>query len=140
MRNATDLIVLHCSATPATQDIQARDIDRWHRQKGWLKIGYHFVITRDGTVQKGRDLDVVGAHVAGHNHHSIGICLVGGTKADCKTPENNFADAQWAALGVLLSEMQQLFPLAQVIGHYQLDSSKACPSFDVVEYLKTPKQ
>lgn len=121
-------------------DVQAKDIDRWHRQKGWLKIGYHFVITRDGTLQKGRDLDEVGAHVAGHNHNSIGICMVGGTAQDSKEPENNFTDAQWAVLGILLSEMQQLFPTAQVVGHYQLDPKKACPSFDVVDYLKTLQQ
>lgn len=135
MRKKTDLIVLHCSASRPSADTQAKDIDRQHRKQGWLKIGYHFVITRDGVLQTGRSLDEVGAHVAGFNHRSIGICLAGGVKeSDGVTPENNFTPAQWTVLSVLLAELRESYPTAKVVGHYELNPNKACPSFDVSEY------
>ena len=77
-RKSTMYIVIHCSQTKPSMDIGAKEIDRWHRERGWLKIGYHKVITRKGEVQNGRGIDEIGAHVRDHNHHSIGICLVGG--------------------------------------------------------------
>ena len=50
MREETKYIVVHCSQTRPSQDIGAKDIDRWHRERGWLKIGYGKVIKRDGTI------------------------------------------------------------------------------------------
>ena len=51
-----DTIIIHCSATRAGQDFTATDIDRWHRQRGFRSIGYHFVIRLDGTIEPGRDV------------------------------------------------------------------------------------
>ena len=67
-------IIIHCSATPEGKDFTVKDIDRCHRQRGFRSIGYHFVIYRDGTVHRGRDIEEVGAHCVGHNLSSIGIC------------------------------------------------------------------
>lgn len=127
MRKATDYIVIHCSATPAHMDVDAKDIDRWHRAKGWLKIGYHFVVKRDGTLQKGRDLDQIGAHVQGFNHQSIGICMVGGMDKDNKNPEDNFAAVQYVTLHMILDDLVRLYPTARLVGHWELDPKKACP-------------
>lgn len=73
-----DTIIIHCSATRAGQDFTAADIDRWHRQRGFRSIGYHFVVRLDGTVEPGRDVALDGAHCTGWNHRSIGICYIGG--------------------------------------------------------------
>ena len=73
-----DTIIIHCSATRAGQDFTATDIDRWHRQRGFRSIGYHFVIRLDGTIEPGRDVALDGAHCTGWNHRSIGICYIGG--------------------------------------------------------------
>lgn len=136
MRKVTNYIVVHCSASPASAvHVDAKEIDRWHRKKGWLKIGYHFVITRGGVLQKGRDLDAAGAHVAGRNHESIGVCLVGGTKDDWKTPEDNFTSRQLEVLDVLLLELRCMYPLADIVGHWELDPKKACPVFDIKGWL-----
>jgi N-acetylmuramoyl-L-alanine amidase len=131
VRKSTEYIVIHCSATPASHDVDAKEIDRWHRAKGWLKIGYHFVIKRDGTVQKGRDLDAVGAHVAGFNHCSVGVCVVGGMDKDNKHPEDNFTLAQRQALHCLLTDLEALYPSAALVGHWELDPKKACPVLDM---------
>ena len=136
MRKVTNYIVVHCSASPAdATHVDVKEIDRWHRKRGWLMVGYHFVITRDGTLQKGRDLDKAGAHAAGHNHESIGVCLVGGTKADWKTPEDNFTDRQMAVLHSLLLELRKLHPGAAIVGHWELAPKKACPVFDIKQFL-----
>lgn len=128
-----NLIVVHCSATRPSQDIGAAEIDRWHRQgNGWSQIGYHYVVRRDGTIEPGRPLEKRGAHVAGHNANSIGICLVGGVaEDDAAVAEENFTPAQWDALSELLRTLVIAYPKAAIVGHNELDKGKACPSFDV---------
>ena len=75
------LIVVHCSAVRPWQRSSAADIDGWHKDKGWKGIGYHYVVRRDGTVEPGWPLEVIGSHVVGHNAHSIGVCYEGGLDA-----------------------------------------------------------
>lgn len=138
-RESTDFIAIHCSATGENQDIGAKDIDRWHRAKGWRCIGYHYVIRRNGTVEEGRDEKVVGAHVENWNHNSIGICMVGGVDAnDTSKAVNNFTKEQFASLKQLLIDIKTRYPKAKVQGHRDFpDVKKACPSFEVKDWLKT---
>lgn len=135
-RAHTDLIVVHCAATRPKMDVGVREIRQWHVQRGFLDVGYHFIIRRDGTVEEGRPHNVVGAHVSGKNSVSVGICLVGGVDDKLK-PENNFTPAQFEALKVLLAKVEALYPKAKICGHRDLDSGKACPSFDVRQWLTT---
>jgi N-acetylmuramoyl-L-alanine amidase len=60
MRKSTNWIAIHCSATRPSQDVGAADIRKWHKAQGWADIGYHFVIRRDGKIEKGRALDCRG--------------------------------------------------------------------------------
>ena len=60
-------LVIHCSATPEGRPHTAKDIDLWHRQRGFNEIGYNYVILLDGTIEQGRDVDKIPAHVEGHN-------------------------------------------------------------------------
>lgn len=135
-RGFTDHIVIHCSATRPTQDIGVRDIRMWHKQQGWLDVGYHFVIRRDGTVEEGRPIDVVGSHVKGHNSNSVGVCLVGGVDAKMK-PEANYTNEQWTSLEAKVAELKGLYPTASIKGHNEFDAGKACPSFNVQDWLKS---
>lgn len=132
MRKSTEQIIIHCAATKPSMDVDAATIDRWHRERGWLKIGYHFVIKRDGSVEDGRDRYEVGAHAKGHNANSIGVCMVGGLSED-NEPENNFTDDQWSALSWLVDELTDEWPDAEVIGHNDV-SEKSCPTFNVGEW------
>lgn len=134
-RKDTDFIVIHCSATkPSMNHVDAKEIDRWHRQRGWRKIGYHFVIRRDGIVEEGRELGEVGAHAKGFNSKSVGICMVGGIDEE-GNPENNYTDEQWKALEELVNQMLLPYPDAEVLGHCDLpDVKKACPCFNVREW------
>lgn len=129
-----DTIIVHCSDSSFGD---ASDIDKWHKERGWKKIGYHYVIlngardkgvvepTLDGRVEEGRPLNEVGSHVAGHNTTSIGICLISEGKG-LPTPP------QFAALALLVADLRRRFsiPIESVFGHNQF-SSKACPGFDI---------
>ena len=129
-----DLIVIHCAATKPNQDIGRAEIDRWHRERGWLGIGYHFVIRRNGKVENGRPLEKAGAHVQGLNANSIGICLVGGLNAKGQ-PAPEFTAEQWDALETLVRTLKKQFPNARIAGHNEF-AAKACPSFNVQEWRK----
>ena len=131
-------IAIHCSATRPSQDIGAADITAWHKKQGWRTIGYHWVIRRDGTLEKGRDEAIAGAHVEGHNANSVGVCLVGGVAQDDFTkPENNFTPRQFATLKRLLTDLARRFPDAVVKGHRDYPKvKKACPSFDARAWAK----
>lgn len=138
-REKTEFIAIHCSATGDKQDIGAKDIDRWHRAKGWKCIGYHYVIRRNGTVEEGRIETQIGAHVENWNAVSLGICLVGGVDAnDPKKAVNNFTKAQFESLKQLLVDLKSRYPEAKIQGHRDFPAvKKACPSFDVKEWLKS---
>jgi hypothetical protein len=130
-RKTTRLIVVHCSATPPDRDIGVKEITGWHLARGFLSIGYHWVIRRDGTLETGRREDLIGAHAQQVNRESLGICLVGGTDKFGR-PEDNFTGAQFATLKTLLQRLEQTYPGAEVLGHRDIPGvAKACPSFDV---------
>lgn len=141
-------LVVHCSATPRTAtQVGARDIDGWHRKRGWLKIGYHFVIKRDGTIERGRALDEVGSHTQGFNSQSIGICLIGGGD-NIPNSEANFEPKQYESLELVLRDLKRRYPNAAVLGHRDLSQDKdrdgvvepqewlkTCPTFDVRKWV-----
>lgn len=135
-RVETTHLVIHCAATPPTADVGVKEIRQWHRQKGWVDIGYHYVIRRDGRVETGRPEDVIGAHVSGHNATSIGICMAGGVDKNQK-PEDNFTGAQYEALAALLKTLICKYPGCTILGHRDFPGvKKACPSFDVAAWLR----
>lgn len=135
-RKETTLLVIHCAATRPTMDVGVREIRQWHKQRGFLDVGYHLIVRRDGTVEKGRDLYQVGAHAKGFNANSVGICLVGGVDDKLK-PEDNFTPEQYVTIDKLVDQMVSTFPdLKRIVGHTNLDSGKACPSFDAVARYK----
>lgn len=131
MRTVT-LLVIHCSATPQGVGLSFDDCRRDHiRHRGWSDIGYHFYITRDGEIHRGRPLEKVGAHCLRHNRHSVGICYEGGLNAACH-PADTRTPAQKASLLALLRELKRHFPAALIVGHHDLDPRKDCPCFDAV--------
>ena len=123
-------IIIHCSATPEGRDYTVADITRWHRQRGFSTIGYHYVIYRDGSIHCGRNIDSIGAHCQGHNTGSIGICYIGGVAADGHTPKDTRTPQQRQALRTQVEALQRLYPGATVHGHNDY-AAKACPSFCV---------
>ncbi len=128
-------LVLHYSATYADQDLDVNDIRKMHLARGFNDVGYHYIIKRDGTVQKGRPDSVVGAHVKGHNTGSIGICCIGGLERATgpNIGVDNRTQAQKDATVLLVSDLLKKHPKAHVVGHKDLAPTQ-CPGFDVREW------
>ena len=124
-----DKIIIHCSATKEGVDFHVKDIDRWHKQKGYKCVGYHYVITLDGAIEKGRNEDEIGAHCKGYNANSIGICYIGGLDKEGNAKDTRTVQ-QRAALYLLLNQLKEKYPNATIHGHNEF-ANKACPSFDV---------
>ena len=134
-RKETNTVVVHCSATKPSQDVTFDTIKRWHlMERAFIDIGYHWVIERDGSVKQGRAVDDWGAHAKGHNHQSVGICLVGGLNDDGQ-PDDNFTVLQKRMLKFLVTGCQGLWPDVVVKGHYHLNGDKDCPCFDIDRWL-----
>lgn len=138
-------IVVHCSATKPSMNVGRAEIEQWHRQRGMLAIGYHYVIRRDGKVEEGRAVTHQGAHVSGYNHRSIGVCWVGGVRENAAMSiQDNRTVEQKKSMALLITQLTAQFPSAKVVGHRDLSPDKngdgivtpnewlkGCPSFDV---------
>ena len=133
MRKITK-VILHCSATKEGEDYTVTDIDRWHKERGWQGIGYHYVIYRDGSVHAGRTLEQIGAHCLHHNANSIGICYIGGLDEN-GNPKDTRTKEQRESIRKLVNSIIKLFPGVTVHGHNEF-ANKACPCFNVAEEFK----
>jgi len=122
-RETTDAIVIHHVGN-TNRDVSAAEIDRWHKNNGWAGIGYHFVIRKDGTIERGRPMDMLGAHCYGENWHTIGVNIVG--EFDNNEPE----PAQMQSAAKLLAALCRYYGIApdrqHIVGHRDYNST-ACP-------------
>ena len=133
-----DTIIIHITVSDYG-DVET--IDRWHRERGWAGIGYHYLITNcfpsrkkwemkrpdlksDGVVHKGRSLMHTGAHAKGHNSHSIGVALVGKKGA--------FTSRQIeAAINTCKALKERFSNIDKIIGHFEVNEGKTCPDIDM---------
>lgn len=127
MRNI-DLLVVHCSDSDIAAHDNVATIREWHRLRGFTDIGYHYVITKDGTIHEGRPIAQAGAHVKGHNQNSIGICVTG---------RKAFTQVQFDTLRQLLHNLMKEFKLEykDILHHRDLDKNKSCPNFNVSDVI-----
>lgn len=118
-RTSTKEIILHHAAA-TTAD--AKTIHQWHKNNGWSGIGYHFVIRKDGTIERGRPIKAIGAHCIGHNSNTIGICFEGNFEKE------KMSDKQMKAGQELLSYLYKTYNLTKsnVKRHKDLMST-SCP-------------
>jgi N-acetylmuramoyl-L-alanine amidase len=115
--------IIHCSDSP-TGDVT--EIRKWHLARGWNDVGYHYIIRRDGEIEVGRTLDVIGAHCEGQNSISVGTCLVG---------RDVFTAKQFESLRRIHTMLQALFPGIGPHPHNEF-ANKRCPCFDVYAVLR----
>lgn len=139
-------IIIHCSASddPAHDNLEViKDLHtsppskvfKWGKYttngRGWVDVGYHFFISKNGVLFNGRSEDIIGAHVRGHNRDSIGICLSG--ERGLPTAE------QEKTLESICKDLCKRYALSKmdIIGHNDLDNKKTCPNFDVHELVSS---
>lgn len=117
-KKTTMLIIHHAAAASASVET----IHKWHLGRGWLGIGYNFYIRRDGTVYQGRGWDHVGAHCAGYNSASVGICFEGNYETAADMPA-----AQYEAGVQLIRMALDKYPtITEICGH-KAHGATACP-------------
>ena len=127
MKRFIEEIIIHCADTPnynsryvrkhGTGCYTAKDIEKWHLERGFRKIGYHYVIEYYGGLVQGRLLNEVGAHCFGRNENSIGICLLG---------RDEYAVDQLRCLEHTIKKLRAIVGNVPVRFHSDY-SSKSCP-------------
>jgi len=125
--------------------VDAQLIKQMHVARGWSTIGYHYIIKRDGSIQRGRNPNQTGAHAkSSHNPYSIGISFVGGYNCPngTRNPEGSVSadsinSAQWAALDTYLKAFYTVYPGGEVWGHQDTDPwNKIDPMTNMTAYVK----
>lgn len=116
-RGNTDEIILHHAEAKSAS---VEEVNRWHLERGWTGIGYHFYIRKDGRIYRGRPECAVGAHAQGHNSRSVGICCEGSYMSE------TMPKAQFDALVWLVREEMTKYPGAKVLRHKDVNSTD-CP-------------
>lgn len=114
--NPKEIVIHHTDTSKETP----QQINEAHKDKGWNGIGYHFYITKDGVIYRGRPEEVIGSHVYGRNRDTIGICLEGNFEKEKPT------DAQMNSLISLSSDMIIKYNITDIVGHFDLNST-LCP-------------
>jgi len=140
-RKITDIVV-HCTASRCDENLTVADIRKIHKKNGWSDIGYHYVVRLDGIIELGRNVNISGAHVSGHNPHSIGIVYVGGLDKNGRATDTR-TEAQKKSLIDLLKALKKYYPSAKISGHRDFSPDlnhngiiepkewiKQCPCFD----------
>lgn len=130
------LIVVHCTASRCTSTLTPAALDAMHKQRGFTECGYHYYITRDGTIHHMRDITRDGAHAKGYNTPSIGIAYEGGLDASGR-PADTRTPAQRQSLEVILRFLLLTYPRARLCGHRDLSPDlNHNGTIDPAEYIK----
>lgn len=103
----TAVVLHHAEASRASVE----DINRWHMERGWTGIGYHYYIRKDGKVYRGRPEWALGAHAQGANDYSIGICCEGSYMTE------TMPAAQLASLKALIRDIMQRYGALKLLRH-----------------------
>ena len=142
-REVTEIVV-HWTETPTNKNIGSEEINKIHLESGLNGIGYHYVIRRDGSLQRGRPINIQGEHapVNKHNERSIGIVFVGGINVPSGTSNlENFISvqsltrSQFNTFDHLCRAFFARFPGGQAVGHNDIDPIEDDPGFNVREYV-----
>lgn len=138
-------VVVHWTGNYIDQgNIGSEDIHKWHTEDGFTGCGYHYIIKRNGDLQRGRPLNQVGAHasVNGHDENSIGIALVGGFNCASGTrnpykylSSESIQPEQWKTLKEFLRGFFTVHPGGQVWGHRDTDPDQIDPGIDMRDYI-----
>lgn len=128
-------LTIHCAATPEGRNNTAADVSRWDVER-FGQVSYHWVVELDGNKVRTLPDSQRGAHVARANTGNIGVCFIGGMTKDMKAPKDTRTPAQRQALRELVLDYRKKYPNIIVRGHNEWPGvKKACPSFDVSEWL-----
>ena len=136
-------LIIHCTATRPDFEITKRHIKDWHLiGRGWKRLGYSDLINLKGELISLTDWnqdELIQNHemtwgAAGINSISRHVVYAGGVNKNdvAEDTRNNY---QNYTLEHYVKFILLRYPWITVHGHNEF-SNKACPSFDVQEWLK----
>lgn len=128
LRVNTKYIALHHAAA---DNCEPWDINAWHKNQGWSGIGYHFFVTKEGLIYEGRPITSIGAHCAGQNLYSLGVCCEGDYTKESEMPKE-----QMHALEELLAYLKSKYPNAELVGHKDIGASTCPGAYFPLDYFK----
>ena len=123
-REDTDMIVIHHTGGNDI-DASAQQIHEWHQNQDWVGIGYHFVIRKDGTIERGRPEWAVGSHAYGENWHTLGIHLSGAM--DKVQPTEKQIESCAHLVAYLCDEYEIPIDREHIVGHREVNDDTSCP-------------
>ena len=136
-------VVCHWTETPTNKNIGSEEINNLHVDQGLNGIGYHYVIRRDGSIQRGRPVNIEGEHALDHNQRSIAVCFVGGINVPSETINitqfisvQSLTRSQFNSFDHFCRAFYNVWPGGQVLGHSDIDNLTNDPGFDVRAYVK----
>ena len=136
-------VIVHGSETQSNKNIGSIEINNIHKKLGHDGIVYHYVIRRDGRLQRGRPADRESEHTDSHNKFSLAVCLVGGINLPTgvvnpldNRSESAFTREQFTTLERFLEAFFMKVPGGLVFGHNELESDVDDPYFSVMDYVE----
>ena len=140
-REITEMVV-HWTETNTNRNIGSEEINKFHVDQGLEGIGYHYVIRRNGSLQRGRPVGLKGQHapINSHDERSIGVVFVGGinspTQSVGELSAASLTRSQFNTFDHLCRAFYNRFPGGQIVGHNDIDDNEVDPGFDVLEYVE----
>lgn len=128
-------VFLHCSAHDGEETDNAATMNRWHKERGWHGIGYHFFIRFDGTIEHGRSITKTPSAQKWHNRGTIAICCHGGQ--DSKP--NAVTDAQFESLRRLCADIDEAYGGKITFHGHKEVAARGCPVYDYKSILGLDK-
>lgn len=127
-KRKVDRVFIHCSASDNPKH-DVNEIRKWHLLRNFKDVGYSYIITKSGEIQKGRSLEKIPASQKGYNRHSISICVCG---------LSEFTEISLKRLRLLCQIINRNYEDIKFHGHCEI-SSKTCPVFNYRKLLNLSK-
>lgn len=130
MRKIKKIIIHHSASSKDLTTV--KNIKKWHKEKGFSDVGYHWMIDGEGRQWQGRPEHIKGAHCKGSNKNSIGICVFGNFDVEVTS------EKQIDTLTTLLEDLFETYGLnySDVYPHCELARKPtACPGHDLIDFI-----
>ena len=117
-------IIVHCSDSDLPEHDDVEVIKSWHKKRGFSDVGYHYYVKKDGTIQEGRYIGLIGAHCVTQNVVSVGVCLGG---------KYDFPAAQMKGARIIIENLMMRYkiPKTEIYPHNHFNHHKTCPNFEI---------
>ena len=164
LRNTTRDIttaVVHWSETHSDSPFTARDMHTVHLANQTEELGndldalkklvalgpqaginWHYVLLRDGTIQRGRPINLDSGPWVGYTNNTVHIGFIAGYSVPFGTPNSelylgseSITPQQWKSFDKFLDAFYKTYPGGEALGHKEINPSSADPGFEVSLYV-----